>query len=188
MTAGSPPQRAAGLCPCTPRLRSGRRGSAPAPRACAAGGRALPCTRWGFTPGPEMLPHLSSPAGGTGAWVFFPSFMRYDTARQNGSGLVGVGANWWAPAYCSPAQKAAGMMTPAAFLCFCSVFWLRLCSLSASWGCLCGAGVVSRRWFSARGSLWVFGGGTVRYGSVRAVQTRPAPGFYVPSSCAARSP
>ncbi|RKJ80768.1 hypothetical protein D7X33_05535, partial [Butyricicoccus sp. 1XD8-22] len=49
----APARRAAGLCP--------------APRACAAGGRALPCTRWGSAPDPEMLTHLCSPAGGTGA-------------------------------------------------------------------------------------------------------------------------
>ncbi len=49
--------------PCT------RRGSAPAPRACAAGGRALPCTRWGFTPNPEMLTHLPRLRAGRGALV-----------------------------------------------------------------------------------------------------------------------
>ena len=92
----APTRRAAGLCPCTPRLRGGRRGSAPAPRACAAGGgalplhpaparraaglcpapracaasgRALPCTRWGFTPNPEMLTHLPRLRAGRGALV-----------------------------------------------------------------------------------------------------------------------
>ncbi|NBH78716.1 hypothetical protein D3Z52_11110, partial [Clostridiaceae bacterium] len=38
----APARRAAGRCPCTPRLRGGRRGAAPAPRACAASGGALP--------------------------------------------------------------------------------------------------------------------------------------------------
>ncbi len=79
-----------------PRLRGGRQGSAPAPRAyaaggralplhpaparraaglcpapraCAASGRALPCTRWGFTPNPEMLTHLPRLRAGRGALV-----------------------------------------------------------------------------------------------------------------------
>ncbi|RKJ75452.1 hypothetical protein D7X33_17080, partial [Butyricicoccus sp. 1XD8-22] len=53
--------------PCT------RRGFAPAPHACAAGGRALPCTRWGFAPDPEMLAHLCLACGRDGGCQVFRS-------------------------------------------------------------------------------------------------------------------
>ncbi|RKJ73059.1 hypothetical protein D7X33_20820 [Butyricicoccus sp. 1XD8-22] len=67
----APTRRAAGRCPCTPRLRGEWRGSAPAPRACAAGGRALPCTRWGFRPRPpEMLAHLCLACGRDGGLAY----------------------------------------------------------------------------------------------------------------------
>ncbi|RKJ77382.1 hypothetical protein D7X33_12110, partial [Butyricicoccus sp. 1XD8-22] len=58
-----------GLCPCTPRLRGERRGSAPAPRAYAAGGGALPLHPAPARRAPKglvPLESLSSPAGGTG--------------------------------------------------------------------------------------------------------------------------
>ncbi len=55
---------------------------------CAGGGRALPCTRWGFRPRPRDASHLSPPAGGTGALAACPPFMLLNApARQNGGGL-----------------------------------------------------------------------------------------------------
>ena len=55
---------------------------------CAGGGRALPCTRWGFRPRPRDASHLSPPAGGTGALGACPPFMLLNApARQNGGGL-----------------------------------------------------------------------------------------------------
>ena len=60
----APSRRAAGLCPCTLRLRGERQGSAPAPRAFAASGRALPCTRDFFEK--KSSKNFITPAGGTG--------------------------------------------------------------------------------------------------------------------------
>ncbi len=119
--------------PRAPRLRGGRRGSAPAPRACAAGGGALPlhpaparraaglcpAPAGAFAPDPrDADASLFSPAGGTGALGFRQFFMRSDTARQNGGLCRDGGVDGCASAYCSNAQKAAGIMTPAAFLRF----------------------------------------------------------------------
>ncbi|RKJ79524.1 hypothetical protein D7X33_07500, partial [Butyricicoccus sp. 1XD8-22] len=78
-------RRAAGLRPCTPRLRGERRGSAPAPRAYAASDRApplhpaptrratglCPVPAGAFAPDPEMLTHLLIACGrdgGGGGW------------------------------------------------------------------------------------------------------------------------
>ncbi len=70
-------------------LRGGLRRSLPAPEGpLRGGGRALPCTRWGFRPRPRDASHLSPPAGGTGALAACPPFMLLNApARQNGGGL-----------------------------------------------------------------------------------------------------
>ncbi|RKJ76773.1 hypothetical protein D7X33_13620, partial [Butyricicoccus sp. 1XD8-22] len=78
----APTRRAAGLRPCTPRLRGGRQGSALHPLG-------LPPQT------PEMLTHLFSPADGTGVLGFCPSFTPSAPARQNGGGLGRFGLLRW---------------------------------------------------------------------------------------------
>ena len=104
--------------PRAPRLRGGALPLHPAPARRAAG--LCPAPAGAFAPDPrDADASLFSPAGGTGAFGFRRFFMRSDTARQNGGGLCrGGGVDGCASTYCSNAQKAAGIMTPAAFLRF----------------------------------------------------------------------
>jgi len=72
-----------------------------------------------------MLTHLFSAAAGLGLCL---SFTPSGPARQNGGGLGRLGSP---SAYCSDAQKAAGMMAPAAFLSFSKRFFVPV-------SCACG--------------------------------------------------
>ena len=86
-----PPAAAEGSALWTP-----GRGAAPAPRACAASGRALPCTRWGFRPRPRDADAslLRLRAGrGTGLPHPYRSMTSPPERRRTGREGVSMGAS-----------------------------------------------------------------------------------------------
>jgi len=127
-----PPAAAEGSALWTP-----GRGAAPAPRACAASGRALPlhpaparraaglcpAPAGAFAPDPEMLTHLCFACGRDGGLGAATSLPLNDQSARTAADWSGRCFDGCFPIYCSDARKVAGIMTPATFLSFRSVSW-----------------------------------------------------------------